>query len=34
VLFYSADVYYAHIKFALNRSFANCFGAGMMLLLM
>ena len=32
--FYSADVHFTHIKFALNRLFANCFGCGMMLLLM
>ena len=26
MLFYSADVHFKHIKFALNRLFANCFG--------
>ena len=33
MLFYSANVHFTHIKFALNRLFANCFGCGMMLLL-
>ena len=34
MVFLSADVHFTHIKIALNRLFANCFGCGMMLLFM